>query len=30
VLLTPIYGWCTKGFDTLNLQEARVLLEDLA
>jgi predicted ATPase len=28
-LLAPIYGWFTEGFDTADLQEARVLLEDL-
>ena len=28
-LLMPIYGWFTKGFDTADLQEARVLLEEL-
>jgi predicted ATPase len=29
-LLTPIYHWFTEGFDTPDLQEARVLLEALA
>jgi hypothetical protein len=29
-LLTPIYGWCTEGFDTADLHEARALLEQLA
>jgi len=29
-LLAPIYGWFTEGFDTADLQEARVLLEALA
>ena len=29
-LLTPIYGWFTEGFDTLDLQEARALLDTLA
>ena len=29
-LLAPIYGWFTEGFDTADLQEAKVLLEDLA
>jgi predicted ATPase len=29
-LLAPIYGWFTEGFDTLDLKEARVLLEDPA
>jgi TOMM system kinase/cyclase fusion protein len=28
-LLTPIYGWFTEGFDTIDLQEAKALLEDL-
>jgi predicted ATPase len=30
VLLAPIYGWFTEGFDTADLQEARALLEALA
>jgi len=29
-LLAPIYGWFTEGFDTLDLKEAKALLEDLA
>src|SRR5262245_55349348 len=29
-LLAPIYGWFTEGFDTPDLQEAKVLLEALA
>ena len=29
-LLAPIYGWFTEGFDTKDLQEAKVLLEALA
>jgi hypothetical protein len=29
-LLAPIYGWFTEGFDTTDLQEAKVLLEALA
>jgi predicted ATPase len=29
-LLTPIYGWFTEGFDTLDLKEASALLEELA
>jgi predicted ATPase len=29
-LLTPVYGWFTEGFDTLDLKEARALLEELA
>ena len=28
-LLAPIYGWCTEGFETADLHEARSLLEDL-
>jgi len=28
-LLTPVYGWFTEGFDTLDLKEAKVLLEQL-
>jgi class 3 adenylate cyclase/predicted ATPase len=28
-LLAPIYSWFTEGFDTLDLQEAKALLEDL-
>ncbi len=29
-LLVPVYGWFTEGFDTLDLKEARALLDDLA
>jgi predicted ATPase len=29
-LLAPIYGWFTEGFDTLDLKEARLLLQELA
>jgi len=29
-LLKPIYGWFTEGFDTADLQEAKVLLDALA
>jgi class 3 adenylate cyclase len=29
-LLTPIYGWFTEGFDTLDLRQARALLGELA
>ena len=29
-LLAPIYGWFTEGFDTVDLQEAKALLEELA
>jgi len=28
-LLAPIYGWFTEGFDTLDLKEAKVLLDAL-
>jgi hypothetical protein len=27
-LLAPIYGWFTEGFDTLDLKDAKALLED--
>jgi predicted ATPase len=29
-LLSPIYGWFTEGFDTRDLKEAKVLLDELA
>jgi predicted ATPase len=29
-LLTPVYGWFTEGFETLDLKQAKVLLEELA
>ena len=29
-LLTPVYGWFTEGFDTLDLKEAKALLKELA
>ena len=29
-LLAPVYAWFTEGFDTADLQEAKVLLEALA
>jgi predicted ATPase len=29
-LLAPVYGWFTEGFDTLDLKDARALLNDLA
>jgi predicted ATPase len=29
-LLEEVYGWFTEGFETADLQEAQVLLEDLA
>jgi hypothetical protein len=28
-LLAPIYGWFTEGFNTADLQEAKVLLDEL-
>ena len=28
-LLTEVYGWFTEGFDTVDLQEAKALLEEL-
>jgi predicted ATPase len=30
VLLAPVYGWFTEGFDTLDLKQAKALLEELA
>ena len=29
-LLVPVYGWFTEGFDTLDLKEAKALLDDLS
>ena len=29
-LLAPVYGWFTEGFDTLDLKEAKALLDHLA
>jgi predicted ATPase len=29
-LLAPVYGWFTEGFDTVDLQEAKLLLEGLS
>jgi len=29
-LLAPVYGWFTEGFDTLDLKEAKTLLDALA
>ena len=29
-LLAPVYGWFTEGFDTLDLMEAKALLDALA
>ena len=28
-LLAPVYGWFTEGFDTADLQDAQILLEEL-
>jgi len=28
-LLAPVYQWFTEGFDTLDLQDAKALLEEL-
>ena len=28
-LLAPIHGWFTEGFDTLDLKEAKALLDEL-
>jgi predicted ATPase len=29
-LLAPVYGWFTEGFDTLDLKEAKALLDALS
>jgi predicted ATPase len=29
-LLAPIYGWFTEGFDTIDLKEAKALLDELS
>jgi predicted ATPase len=29
-LLAPVYGWFTEGFDTRDLKDAKVLLDELA
>ena len=29
-LLAPVYGWFTEGFDTLDIKEAKALLDELA
>jgi len=29
-VLAPVYGWFTEGFDTLDLKQAKALLEELA
>ena len=28
-LLAPVYGWFTEGFDSLDLKEAKTLLDEL-
>jgi predicted ATPase len=28
-LLAPVYGWFTEGFDTLDLRQAKILLDEL-
>jgi hypothetical protein len=28
--VAPVYGWFTEGFDTLDLKEAKALLDELA
>jgi predicted ATPase len=29
-LLAPVYGWFTEGFDTLDLKEAKALLDEVS
>jgi len=29
-LLAPIYGWFTEGFETMDLKDAKALLDELA
>jgi predicted ATPase len=29
-LLAPVYGWFSEGFDTLDLKEAKALLDELS
>ena len=29
-LLAPVYGWFTEGFDTLDLKQAKALLDELS
>lgn len=29
-LLAPVYGWFTEGLDTLDLKQARMVLDELA
>jgi predicted ATPase len=28
-LLAPVYGWFTEGFDTLDLKQAKALMDEL-
>ena len=28
-LLAPVYGWFTEGFDTVDVKEAKILLDEL-
>jgi predicted ATPase len=28
-ILAPVYGWFTEGFDTLDLKQAKALLDEL-
>jgi predicted ATPase len=28
-VLAPVYGWFTQGFDTLDLQQAKLLLDEV-
>ena len=28
-LLAPVYGWFTEGFDTMDLKDAKALLDEL-
>ena len=30
IFFAPVYGWFTEGFDTLDLKEAKALLDELA
>jgi predicted ATPase len=29
-LLAPIYGWFTEGFDTVDLKQAKALLDEMS
>jgi predicted ATPase len=29
-LLAPVFGWFTEGFDTVDLKQAKALLDELA